>query len=80
VSLFRDELAKYMQERHPALRKSLSDGKISDEASKRLKQHIASFKEHFLSTCPNKVKEEDVTAKAESNKTNALDQNVKVGE
>jgi len=80
VSLFRDELAKYMQERHPALRKSLSDGKISDEVAKRLKQHIASFKEHFLSTCPNKVKAEDVTVKAESNASNALDQNVKVGE
>jgi len=80
VSLFRDELAKYMQERHPALRKSLSDGKISDEASKQLKQHITSFKKQFLSTHPNKVKAEDVTVKAESNETNALDQNVKVEE
>ena len=80
VALFRDELAQYMQNRHPALRKSLTTGKISDENADRLRKHIESFKQEFLSKHPNKVKAEDVAAKAESNESSLLDQNVSAGE
>ena len=80
VALFRDELAQYMQNRHPALRKSLATGKISDEDADRLRKHIESFKQEFLSKHPNKVKAEDVAAKAESNESSLLDQNVSAEE
>ena len=80
VALFRDELAQYMQNRHPALRKSLATGKISDENADRLRKHIESFKQEFLSKHPNKVKAEDVAVKAESNESSLLDQNVSAEE
>ena len=80
VALFRDELAQYMQNRHPALRKSLATGKISDEDADRLRKHIESFKQEFLSKHPNKVKAEDVAVKAESNESSLLDQNVSAEE
>ena len=80
VALFRDELAQYMQNRHPALRKSLTTGKISDENADRLRKHIESFKQEFLSKHPNKVKAEDVAVKAESNESSLLDQNVSAEE
>ncbi len=65
VSLFRDELAKYMAEKHPALRKSLVDGKLDDDKQERLKRHIAHFKEEFLKEHPNKKQAEDVEGNAE---------------
>ncbi len=65
VALFRDELAKYMAEKHPALRKSLVDGKLDDDKQERLKRHIASFKVEFLKEHPNKKQAEDVEGNAE---------------
>ena len=65
VNLFRDGLAKYMAEKHPALRKSLTDGKLSDDQQARLKPHIASFKREFLLEHPNKKQESDVAHAAE---------------
>ena len=65
VNLFRDGLAKYMAEKHPALRKSLTDGKLSDDQQARLKMHIASFKREFLLEHPNKKQESDVAHAAE---------------
>ena len=65
VNLFRDGLAKYMAEKHPALRKSLTDGKLSDDQQGRLKTHIASFKREFLLEHPNKKQESDVAHAAE---------------
>ena len=72
VNLFRDGLAKYMAEKHPALRKSLVDGKLSDDQQARLKAHIAHFKEEFLLEHPNKKQEADVAHAAEQ--TTASDQ------
>ena len=65
VNLFRDGLAKYMAEKHPALRKSLTDGKLSDDQQARLKTHIASFKREFLLEHPNKKQQSDVAHAAE---------------
>ena len=65
VNLFRDGLAKYMAVKHPALRKSLTDGKLSDDQQARLKTHIASFKREFLLEHPNKKQESDVAHAAE---------------
>ena len=65
VNLFRDGLAKYMAVKHPALRKSLTDGKLSDDQQARLKTHIASFKREFLLEHPNKKQESDVVHAAE---------------
>ncbi len=65
VALFRDELAKYMADKHPALRKSLVDGKLDDDKQERLKRHIAHFKEEFLKEHPNKKQAEDVEGNAE---------------
>ena len=65
VNLFRDGLAKYMAEKHPALRKSLTDGKLSDDQQARLKTHIASFMREFLLEHPNKKQESDVAHAAE---------------
>ena len=65
VNLFRDGLAKYMAEKHPALRKSLVEGKLSDDQQTRLKTHIAHFKEEFLLEHPNKKQETDVAHAAE---------------
>ena len=65
VGAFRDDLAVYMAERHPKLRNSIMDGKISDEAADRLRLHIKHFKEKFLDEHPNKVVE-DVLANAEN--------------
>ena len=65
VNLFRDGLAKYMAEKHPALRNSLTDGKLNDDQQTRLKTHIAHFKEEFLLEHPNKKQETDVAHAAE---------------
>ena len=65
VGAFRDDLAVYMAERHPKLRNSIMDGKISDKAADRLRLHIKHFKEKFLDEHPNKVVE-DVLANAEN--------------
>ena len=65
VALFRDGLAKYMAEKHPASRKALLDGKIDDEYAERLRHHIAHFKEEFLAEHPNKAKKEDVAKASE---------------
>ena len=64
VNLFRDGLARYMAEKHPALRSSLVEGKLGEETQERLKVHIAHFKAAFLKEHPNK-KRADVEANAE---------------
>ena len=64
VTLFRDGLARYMAEKHPALRNSLTEGKLSDGQQERLRLHISHFKEEFLMEHPNK-KRADVEASAE---------------
>ena len=64
VNLFRDGLCRYMAERHPRLRSSLTEGKMSQETQERLKVHIAHYKAAFLKEHPNK-KRADVEANAE---------------
>ena len=64
VNLFRDGLCRYMAERHPRLRNSLTEGKMSQETQERLKVHIAHYKAAFLKEHPNK-KRADVEANAE---------------
>ena len=78
VTLFRDGLAKYMAERHPALRNSLASGKIGEEEQARLKTHIAHFKQEFLLEHPNKQSEADVEHAAE--KTSEPDSTKKKGQ
>ena len=65
VTLFREGLAKYMAERHPALRNSLVEGKLDDDKQSRLKTHIAHFKAEFLLEHPNKKSDADVEHAAE---------------
>ena len=65
VGLFRDGLAKYMADKHPALRASLLEGKISEDQERRLKEHIAHYKAQFLLEHPNKAKASDVEHAAE---------------
>ena len=63
--MFRDALAKYMSERHPALRNSLVEGKLDDDKQSRLKLHIGHFKRDFLLEHPNKKSAADVEGAAE---------------
>lgn len=70
VVLFRDELGKYMAERHGGLRRSVVEGKIDDAKAEKLKAHIARFKERFLETHPNKV---TMSVEDMSEKTDAPD-------
>ena len=80
VTLFRDQLAKYMQERHPKLRKEIRDHKIDDDMSERLKTHIKHFKEEFLKAHPNKVAEADVAQTAEDNESAVADTEKETGQ
>ncbi len=65
VTLFRDQLAKYMAERHPALRNSLVEGGLDEDKQSRLKLHIGHFKQEFLLEHPNKKAATDVEGSAE---------------
>lgn len=65
VTLFRDELGRYMSERHPALRNVLTQGKISDEDAARLKRHLTHFKESFVIDHPVQNSDRDVAEDAE---------------
>jgi F-type H+-transporting ATPase subunit alpha len=65
VSLFRDGLAKYMADKHPALRASLLEGKITEDQERRLKEHITHYKAQFMLEHPNKAKARDVEHAAE---------------
>ncbi len=65
VTLFRDQLAKYMAERHPALRNSLVEGGLDEDKQTRLKLHIGHFKQEFLLEHPNRKSETDVEGAAE---------------
>ena len=65
VPLFREELAKYMSERHPALRNSLIEGKLDEDKQNRLKIHIGHFKKAFLQEHPNRRTAADVEEAAE---------------
>ena len=80
VTLFRDQLAKYMQERHPKLREEIRDHKIDDDMSERLKTHIKYFKEEFLKAHPNKVAEADVAQTAEDNESAVADTEKETGQ
>ncbi len=55
VVLFRDELAKYMNQNHDALRRKIVAGKIDDETEARLRTHIEHFKKKFLEEHPNRA-------------------------
>ena len=65
VPLFREDLAKYMSERHPALRNSLIEGKLDEDKQNRLKIHIGHFKKAFLQEHPNRKTAADVEEAAE---------------
>ena len=65
VPLFRESLAVYMAERHPALRNSLIEGKLDDDKQDRLKLHIDHFKKVFLKEHPNKKSAANVADAAE---------------
>lgn len=80
VTLFRDQLAKYMQERHPKLREEIRDHKIDDGMSERLKTHIQHFKEEFLKAHPNKAAEADVAKTAEDNESAVADTEKETGQ
>ena len=80
VTLFRDQLAKYMQERHPKLREEIRDHKIDDGMSERLKTHIQHFKEEFLKAHPNKASEADVAKTAEDNESAVADTEKETGQ
>ena len=66
VPLFRESLAIYMAERHPALRNSLLEGKLDDDKQDRLKRHIGHFKKVFLKEHPNKKSAANVADAAEN--------------
>lgn len=68
VTLFRDELADYMQREHVALRDELLVSKISDDMASKLKDAIAEFKKSFLTKHPNKEVLVDVSEQAEYTK------------
>ena len=80
VTLFRDQLAKYMQERHPKLREEIRDHKIDDGMSERLMTHIQHFKEEFLKAHPNKAAEADVAKTAEDNESAVADTEKETGQ
>ena len=80
VTLFRDQLAKYMQERHPKLREEIRDHKIDDGISERLMTHIQHFKEEFLKAHPNKAAEADVAKTAEDNESAVADTEKETGQ
>ncbi len=65
VTLFRDELAKYMSERHPRCRIAVREGKIDDELARSIRLHIEHFKAEFLVRHPNRTKAEDVELASE---------------
>ena len=65
VTLFRNELAKYMAGHCPKLRAMVLAGKLDDATSKRLRARIARFKKGFLAEHPNKRSLEDVEKSAE---------------
>ena len=65
VTLFRDELAKYMTGHCPKLRAAVLAGKLDDVTSRKLKARIARFKKSFLAEHPNKRSREDVEKSAE---------------
>ena len=53
VTLFRDQLAKFMAEKHPQVRSALKAGKITDELGEKIKSYVAAFKTDFLEEYPN---------------------------
>ena len=65
VTLFRDELAKYMTGHCPKLRAAVLAGKLDDVTSRKLRARIARFKKSFLAEHPNKRSREDVEKSAE---------------
>ena len=65
VTLFRNELAKYMAGHCPKLRHAVLEGKLDDATSKRLRARIARFKKSFLAEHPNKRSAADVERAAE---------------
>ncbi len=65
VTLFRDELAKYMVEHSPKLRSAVLKGKIDDATASRLRARIGRFKKLFLAEHPNRRRAEDVEEAAE---------------
>ena len=65
VTLFRDELAKYMASHCPKLRASVMKGKIDDATASRLRARIARFKKLFFAEHPNRRRLEDVEQAAE---------------
>ena len=65
MSLFRDGLAKYMADKHPALRASLLNGKYDRGPGAPLKEHITHYKAQFMLEHPNKAKARDVEHAAE---------------
>lgn len=69
VSLFRDELARYMKDHHPVLRSALVSEGLTEDIQARLRTHLAHFKEEFLREHPNKIRREDVEAAAETTVT-----------
>lgn len=65
VTLFRDQLAKFMAEKHPQVRSALKAGKITDELGEKIKSYVATFKTDFLEEYPNRKKAADVAEMAE---------------
>ncbi len=55
VITFRDELADYMQQGYSSLRAEIRKGNLGDTESAQLKEAIATFKEGFLKTYPNRA-------------------------
>lgn len=66
VTLFRDNLAKYMADNHPGVRNLVMGGKITDELGERINHHVASFKKAFLQEHPNRSTVAEVAATPDS--------------
>ncbi len=66
VTLFRDNLAKYMADNHPGVRNLVMGGKITDELGARINHHVASFKKAFLQEHPNRSTVAEVAATPDS--------------
>lgn len=66
VTLFRDDLAKYMAKNYPDFRDSLVQGELTEAKQRRLKSSIKLFKKLFLADHPNRKKVVDVARTAEN--------------
>ena len=66
VLRYRDELIKYMNERHEAVRREIRKGKMDDALQERIKLHLDHFKKFYLEEHPRKSDEDEQTVPDEN--------------